>query len=462
VFRGEGGGGSANRGGMARTVPRGERWVVLAAGFVVMSVAGTCFSWSLYSRPLMAFFGWSSVQVALCFSCLVFFIGMGALAGGFLHDRYEPRKVALLGVLLWGAGGVLAGLGVERLGLLWLYLTYGAIAGIGCGISYVVPGATVTKWFPEERGLANGIILCGFGLGSLVFNIVVGAFPAFRRVADAAHLVIEQRSAAIVAGHAFSFPALETHQDVAVLAAVFLWSGVAFAVVGGIAALFLHLPPAGYTVPAAAAELALERDFTPAQMLRTRTFYVIWAIVFVNGICGLALLTNAVALYGNVAGLAGGAATIVFGYLSAANGVGRFVWAWLSDFIGRRGTIAACLALQALALLSLLVVRGPFAGGAAIAMALLCFGGIYGVAPAVMAEFYGTKYFGENYAFVITAGAAAGLVGPLGVALLEGATGTLTGWIVPVSVAALLAAFLPLVATRPSQSTTGTLASQET
>jgi hypothetical protein len=79
-----------------------------------------------------------------------------------------------------------------------------------------------------------------------------------------------------------------------------------------------------------------------------------------------------------------------------------------------------------------------------------------------MAEFYGTKYFGENYAFVITAGAAAGLVGPLGVALLEGATGTLTGWIVPVSVAALLAAFLPLVATRPSQNTTGALASQET
>ena len=87
---------------------------------------------------------------------------------------------------------MLAGLGTQHWGLWWLYLTYGAIGGIGCGMVYVVPGATITKWFPEERGLANGVILAGYGLGSLAFNLAVGSLGEFKRVADSTAEIVQR------------------------------------------------------------------------------------------------------------------------------------------------------------------------------------------------------------------------------------------------------------------------------
>ena len=435
---------------MVRPVPRAERWIVLVAGFVVMTVAGTAFSWSLYTRPLMAFFGWSSVQVALGFSFLVFFIAVGAIVGGFAHDRFGPRAVAVAGAALWGAGSILAGLGIESLGLWWLYLTYGVVGGTGCGMVYVVPGATITKWFPEERGLANGIILCGFGLGSLGFNLIAASSAAFKRVADTANTIINDRNTALAAGHAVALTPRMEHADIAVIAGVFFWSGVVFAVVGVLAALALHPPPRGYSVASVAAKLALERDFTPREMFRTVPFYLMWAVVFVNATCGLALFSNAVAIYAKVAAVSAAFATAVFGWLSSANGFGRFVWAWASDFFGRQSTLALCFVLQGLAVIWIAFAHGPVTTGIAFALAMLCFGGIFGVAPAVMADFYGTRFLGEDYSFIITAAGVAGILGPLLVAWLEDATGSLTSWIMPVGVVTIVAAVLPLVARKPA------------
>ncbi|MGC1381423.1 MAG: OFA family MFS transporter [Candidatus Baltobacteraceae bacterium] len=428
----------------ARVVAPRERWVVLAAAFVVMAVAGTIFSWSLFTRPLVALFGWSSVQVALVFSLVIVFFAVGAIVGGFAHDRFGPRGVALAGAALWGIGSILAGLGLERLGLWWLYLTYGALGGIGCGMVYVVPGATITKWFPEERGLANGVILAGYGLGSLAFNLIVGSLGEFRRVADASNAIVETRNAATTGGHAFALAPSAAHADIAVIAGVFLWSGIVFLIVGGLATLFIHAPPPTFSIAKAAAKLALERDVKPGEMVRTRAFYLMWLVIFINATCGLALFSNAVPIYAKVAGLTAAAATVVFGGLSAANGIGRFLWAWLSDFIGRKASLSICFALQGVALLW--IARGPGTGIAvAFTVMLLCFGGIFGIAPAVMADLFGTRFLGEDYSFIITAAAVAGVLGPLSAAWFEDQTGSVTAWLLPAAVVTLLAAIVPLL-----------------
>jgi MFS family permease len=434
---------------MTRNATPIERWIVLAGGFVVMSTAGTAFSWSLYTRPLIALFGWSSIQVALGFSFMIVFLAVGAIVGGFAHDRFGPRLVAATGAVLWGAGSLLAGLGIARFGLWWLYLTYSAIGGIGCGMVYVVPGAAITKWFPEERGLANGILLCGFGLGSLIFNIIVTSFPAFRVVADAANAFVEMRNAGTAAGHAIAMSSAADHAGIAVIAGVFFWSGLVFLVLGASSALLLHSPPAGFSVASAAAKLATERDFKPREMLRTGAFYVMWIVVFVDATCGLALFSNAIPIYAKVAGLSAAIATAIFGWLSSTNGFGRFLWAWASDFIGRRPSIAICFALQGIALFWIGHANGALAAGIAFAVTMLCFGGIFAIAPAVMADFYGTRFLGEDYSFIITAAAAAGLIGPLLVAGLEDVTGSLTSWLTPVAVIVLLSSGIPFLAKKP-------------
>jgi MFS family permease len=433
-----------------RVARPGERWIVLAAAVGVMVVVGAAYSWSLFTRPLMAFYGWSSLQVAFVFSILMAFVGVGAVVGGILHDRFGPRRIALLGVACWSAGSVFGGLGLSRFGVVWLDVVYGAVGGLGCGILYIVPGATVTKWFPEERGLANGLTLCGFGFGALVFNLIVRAVPAFARVADAAHRVIMERNAAIVAGRPFALPASLERIDAGVIAHTFVWSGLAYLVIGGLCSLVLHPPPAGYSVPKAAAKLALERDVSPGEMLRTPAFYVIWVMLFINGTAGLALLCNAVPLYAEATHESGAAAIGAFGWISAANGGGRLLWAWLSDVLGRLPSLAVCFVLEAIALLAIPKTHDVVVVTVAFALVLLCFGGIFAIVPAVAADFYGTRFFGEDYSFLISAASAAGLAGPLLVAGLEDAFGSMTAWLAPVAAALACAALLTLVARKPN------------
>jgi OFA family oxalate/formate antiporter-like MFS transporter len=93
--------------------------------------------------------------------------------------------------------------------------------------------------------------------------------------------------------------------------------------------------------------------------------------------------------------------------------------------------------------------HGVLPAAAAFVTVLLCFGGIFAIAPAVMADFFGTRFFGEDYSLIITAAALAGIVGPLFAAGLEDAFGSLTAWLTPISAALLLAAIIPFFTREP-------------
>ena len=219
--------------------------------------------------------------------------------------------------------------------------------------------------------------------------------------------------------------------------------------IGTVSALILHLPPTTYSVAKAAEKLAHERDFTPREMLRTPAFYLVWLMLLIDSLCGLALFSNAVPIYSRVAGITAAAATLTFGLVSSANGIGRLLWAWLSDFFGRMPSIAICFALEGAAFLLLANAHGPLFTGICFALALLCFGGIFAIAPAVMADFYGTKFFGEDYSFIITSTSFGGLAGPLLVAGLEDTFGTLTAWLPALGIVLIASAALPFITRNP-------------
>jgi MFS family permease len=69
--------------------------------------------------------------------------------------------------------GVCYGLGVAlssfSSGNIWiLWLSYGVLGGFGIGLGYIVPLATLVKWFPDRRGFITGLAVAGFGAGALV------------------------------------------------------------------------------------------------------------------------------------------------------------------------------------------------------------------------------------------------------------------------------------------------------
>src|SRR5665213_2170777 len=106
-------------------------------------------------------------------------------------------------------------------------------------------------------------------------------------------------------------------------------------------------------------------------MLRTPTFYVIWTIVFVDCFAGLALLGNAIPIYSELTGATAAVAALAYGWLSIFNGIGRLLWAWISDAIGRIGALIAAFVLEGVAFAALTMAHSPLMVTSAFAIALL-------------------------------------------------------------------------------------------
>jgi OFA family oxalate/formate antiporter-like MFS transporter len=151
-----------------------------------MQVAlGAVYAWSVFADPLaQAYGGASATAVNSTFSITIFTLGVAAFVGGLWMGNVGPRVVALTAGALYGVGIFLAGFASSS--LLLLYLTYGFVAGAGIGLGYIVPVATLIKWFPDKRGFITGIAVAGFGGGAFVTALVakslvsaVGPFRTF-------------------------------------------------------------------------------------------------------------------------------------------------------------------------------------------------------------------------------------------------------------------------------------------
>jgi len=433
-----------------------NRWTIALAGTVVMMTLGAIYSWSLFSQPLIAAFGWSSTTTTSAFALAMFFLALGAVVGGRWQDRVGPRTVTLTGVILWGTGNILAGLGTAHLGPWWIYLTYGVLGGFGVGMGYITAVATVTKWFPERRGLGSGMAVMGFGLGAVLYNFIIRSTPSFSAAASGAARYAQSRLAShtvpgIVDAAA---PMLAAEQVNAVMNA-FLGSGMVFVVLGGVAASLLANPPIGYShTGAVAADPSGPRPYTvrytTREMLRTHQFYLLWLMLFVNVSAGILVISNALPMMQELAGLTPEAAAAIYGGLCLFNALGRFFWGAISDRIGRKQTYLCLFGIQAAVFFLIGSLPQAVPVAIAIAVVLLCFGGGFGTMPSYCVDYFGTRHMGANYGALLTAWGCAGIAGPLFGSQIRDLTGSFAGAFVPISVLLLLAMVLPLLARRPA------------
>ncbi len=422
-----------------------NRWLIAAAGTVAMACLGTVYSWSLFTQPLIAAFRWSNTTTTWTFALAILFLGIGAVIGGRWQDAKGPRPVAVTGLVLWGLGNVLAGLGTTALGAPWIYFTYGVIGGLGLGLGYVTPVAAVTKWFPDRRGLGSGMVVMGFGLGAFFYNNVLKAIPAFAGASREAGRVLAARAAG-------ASDAVLSAGATGTLMRTFIVSGVVFAILGGLCALVIRNPPPG-AVPAAAASPAVAsratRDYPPSEALRTPQFWALWMMLFLNVTAGILFISNAVPIMRELTGTSPETALAVYGFIALFNGLGRFFWGAVSDRIGRN---AAYLLIYGSQVVIFFVVGGVHAlpvVAILFAVVLLDYGGGFGTMPSFTADYFGTKYMGVNYGWILLAWGVGGVVGPIFVALVKDATGSFSGALPVIAVVLLVAAILPIVTRRP-------------
>jgi len=237
-----------------------NRWLIAIAGVVMQVALGAVYAWSVFRIPLSKTYGWSVSQVTLAFELAILMLGFAAFAGGLWMKRVGPRRVSLVAGFCYGLGMVLAGQVRGHLAL--LYLTYGVLGGIGLGLGYIVPVATLIKWFPDKRGMITGIAVAGFGAGALI--------------------------TAPVAQHLISTVGLSQ---------TFTTLGLIYFIAVSASALLMRNPPDGYR-PAGwqpAVDQHQEpsaRDYTLGEALRTWQWYALWAILFLNTVAGISIISQ--------------------------------------------------------------------------------------------------------------------------------------------------------------------------
>jgi len=395
-----------------------NRWIIAAAGILMQVALGAVYAWSVFRTPLVRQLHATIPQVSLTFTIAIFTLGWAAFAGGLWMRAKGPRVVGLTGGLLYGLGVFLASFSGH--GLWVLYLTYGVLGGAGIGLSYIVPIATLVKWFPDRRGFITGVAVAGFGAGALVTAPI------------ATRLI----------------------QSVGVLQ-TFAWLGVASLVLVMGTSLLMTEPPAGWKPegwqPASSATATAAASYTLRQALGSWQWYALWTVLFLNVSAGISIISQASPMAQEITGASVALAATMVGIISLANGAGRFVWAWLSDGIGRRWVFFIMFALQAGLFLMMPRVHSFGLFTAVAVVILLCYGGGFGTMPAFCADYFGPRDVGPIYGLMLTAWGCGSALGPILIAHVRQSSGGYEGALLILAGIMTVAAALPLFLKPPAR-----------
>jgi OFA family oxalate/formate antiporter-like MFS transporter len=172
------------------------------------------------------------------------------------------------------------------------------------------------------------------------------------------------------------------------------------------------------------------RQLTANEAVRTRQFWALWLMLFINVTCGIAILSVASPMAQELVGMtATGAATMV-GIMGLFNGGGRIVWATISDYIGRPNVYTLFFAFQIIAFFMLPNITVAILFSVIVYMIMTCYGGGFSSIPAYIGDLFGTKQLGAIHGYILTAWAAAGLAGPIFVSWVRETTGSYQGTLV--------------------------------
>ena len=413
-----------------------NRWLVPPAALAIHLSIGMAYGFSVFWLPLskaigisapvacpkdMSFFAqifttacdWPISLLGWMFTLFFVFLGSSAAIWGSWLEHAGPRKAGFVSALCWSGGLVISALGVYLHQIWMLWIGSGIIGGIGLGLGYISPVSTLIKWFPDRRGMATGMAIMGFGGGAMIgapfADFLMRFFATSKNVG-----------------------VWETFLTMAAIYFIFMMAG-AF----GYRVPPLGWKPKGWTPPANAASntMITTRHVHSKNIWRIPQFWLIWAVLCLNVSAGIGILGMASPLLQEVFGgkliginvgfndlnlvQKGQIAAIAAGFtglLSLFNIGGRFVWASLSDYLGRKMTYTIFFVLGIILYASIPSLSDS--GNLALFVGFFCiilsmYGGGFATVPAYLADIFGTQMVGAIHGRLLTAWATAGVLGPV-------------------------------------------------
>jgi OFA family oxalate/formate antiporter-like MFS transporter len=354
------------------TVKRQGRRAV-AAAIAIQLTLGVAYIWSAFQSGVAeSIFGGDNAAAGLVFSLLLATLTVGSVIGGKLAIRYSTRLVVIIGGLIIAAGFVLASFVTASFAWL-LWVSYGAMGGIGMGFTYSTTIACAQKWFPHKKGLITGVIVSALGFGGVVFTPfvewLIGVFGGTGTGESRTFLVL----------------------------------GIVFLVVCSVGSLFLVNPPEGYRAAAAAANPAAPaktvKSYTATEMLKHPHFYLLTGTFLVACIGGL-MMINFAKQVAEGKGFEESVAIIGILAISMFNSFGRLFWGIVSDKLGRKNTILVLLTGNMV--LPLFVnIAGGYWIFVLIALIGFFYGGFLSNFPSLTADVFGPVHMATNYGVVL-------------------------------------------------------------
>lgn len=348
---------------------RRKRMAYLCVGTCSLLVLGLVYAWSIFAVPLQEAFGWDRSALSHTFSISMASFCVGALAGSFLIRR-GSTKLALCAAAILQALGFLGTAALAGMGIGAVYACYGILAGFGCGIGYNAVVSTVNLWFPDRIGLSAGVLLMGYGLGSLVLG-----------------------TAANAAMEAFGW------------SAVFVAIGLASAAILIFLSAFLRLPPSDIDAllgKGAPGKVRKRVEVSDREMIQTPEFhaYFLWAVLLVSAAFTLTGDSKQGALAVGVEPLA---ATLLVGFVSLSNGLARVFFGFFFDKAGLKATMLldTVVGTMAIGLLALSFAFGlPALYYVAALMSGFAGGGAAVMAPSFARERFPASRYARNLATI--------------------------------------------------------------
>jgi MFS transporter, OFA family, oxalate/formate antiporter len=392
------------------------RWGFVVLGLVINMCLGSVYAWSVFVEPLTDYYAGelglavTANEILMPFSVVLAVFAVTMPFTGKIIDRYGPRNVTIIGGVLAGLGWILASFSSS---VLTLSVMYGVIGGIGVGIAYSVLVAVAACWFPDRRGLAVGITVLGVG------------FSAF--------------FTANIAGYLIGASGVMN---------TFRIFGIAIMSLTVLLALPLKFPISGW-VPGGWTSQAMKTGGEPpcecdrSGMLKSSSFYGLWACYFIGCLAGLMAISIAKPV-GTDVGIEAGLATFLVGFFAIFNGVGRPVFGALTDRLTPRNT--AILSFILIAIASLLMWQIPTVPVYILAFAVLwgCLGGWLAIAPTATGSYFGTSDYPRCYGVVFLAFGAGAIAGPQLAGFIKASTGSYLGvfpYVLALALVGILIAF---------------------
>ena len=399
--------------------PAVNRWLQLFAGIVCMAmIANLQYGWTLFVQPMDDKYHWGRAAIQVAFTIFVLTETWLVPIEGYLVDKFGPRPVVMFGGIFVGIAWVINSF-ADSLPLLY---RGAAIGGIGAGAVYGTCVGNALKWFPDRRGLAAGLTAAGFGMGSAVTIIPIQAII-----------------------HSMGY---ET---------AFLYFGIGQGVVVFLVSFGL-LAPKKSDVPQKALVIQSSRDYTWKEMIKTPTFWVMYAMFVMMAAGGL----MATAQLGPIAkdfkianipvsilGLTLPALTFALSIDRVLNGITRPFFGWVSDHIGRENTMFIAFGIEAVGI----VLLSQFGHDPVLFVILtgtvfFAWGEIFSLFPSTCGDTYGSKFAATNAGLLYTAKGTASLLVPF-TSIITAATGSWQAVFYLAAALNALAAIMALAVLKP-------------